>query len=101
MRCKLVHRFHFTYWYWCWWGEGKRYSKDLILAANIDKRVFARGKEAIRAEVMSKVPFLLETGGYFPGLDHVVQPDISLEAFRYYLDFLREMGGTEKVVSSQ
>ena len=79
----------------------KRYGKDLILAANIDKRVFARGKEAIRAEVMSKVPFLLETGGYFPGLDHVVPPDISLEGFRYYLDLLREIGGTEKVPQSK
>ena len=79
----------------------KRYGKALILAANIDKRVFAKGKEAIHAEVMSKVPFLLETGGYFPGLDHVVPPDISLEGFRYYLDLLREIGGTEKVARSK
>jgi uroporphyrinogen decarboxylase len=75
----------------------KKYGKDLILAANIDKRVFSKGKEAIREEVMSKVPFLLKTGGYFPGLDHIVPPDISLENFRYYINLLREIGGMEKL----
>ncbi len=75
----------------------KKYGKDLILSGNIDKRVFARGKDAIREEVMSKVPFLLETGGYFPSLDHSVPPDISLENFRYYINLLREIGGMEKL----
>ncbi|MCK4782332.1 MAG: hypothetical protein KAV87_01175 [Desulfobacteraceae bacterium] len=46
---------------------------------------------------MSKVPFLLKTGGYFPGLDHVVPPDISLEDFHYYINLLREIGGMEKL----
>ncbi len=75
----------------------KRYGKDLILCGNIDKRVFARGKGAIREEVMSKVPFLIETGGYFPGLDHAIPPDVSLENYRYFLNLLREIGGQEKL----
>ena len=75
----------------------KKYGKDIILSGNIDKRVFARGKEAIREEVMSKVPFLLETGGYFPSFDHAIPPDISLEDFRYYINLLREIGGMEKL----
>ncbi len=75
----------------------KRYGKDLTLAGNIDKRVFAKGKEAIREEVMSKVPFLLETGGYFPSLDHSIPPDISLENFRYFINLLREIGGMPKL----
>lgn len=75
----------------------KKYGKDLIIGGNIDKRVFAKGKDAIREEVMSKVPFLLETGGYFACLDHVVPPDVSLENFRYYLNLLREIGGMEKL----
>ena len=75
----------------------KKYGKDLILCGNIDKRVFAKGKDAIREEVMSKVPFLLETGGYFPGLDHAIPPDISLEDFRYFINLLREIGGKEKL----
>jgi len=75
----------------------KKYGKDLILSGNIDKRVFAKGKDAIREEVMSKVPYLLETGGYFPSLDHAIPPDISLEDFRYYINLLREIGGMEKL----
>jgi len=75
----------------------KKYGKDIILAGNIDKRVFAKGKDAIRDEIMSKVPFLIETGGYFPGLDHGTPPDISLENYRYFINLLREIGGMEKL----
>jgi uroporphyrinogen decarboxylase len=75
----------------------KKYGKELILSGNIDKRVFAQGREAIKKEVRSKVPFLLETGGYFPGLDHAIPPDISLGDFRYFINLLREIGGMEKL----
>jgi len=75
----------------------KKYGKEIILGGNIDKRVFAKGKEAIREEVMSKVPFLVKTGGYFPGLDHVIPPDISLENFRYFINLLREIDGKERL----
>jgi len=30
---------------------------------------------------VSKVPKLVETKGYFPGVDHAVPPDVSLENF--------------------
>jgi uroporphyrinogen decarboxylase len=75
----------------------KKYGKDIILGGNIDKRVFTKGKAAIKEEVMSKVPYLAETGGYFPCLDHVIPPDVSLEAFRYYINLLREIAGKEKL----
>lgn len=75
----------------------KKYGQDLILSGNIDKRVFTKGEDAIREEVMSKVPFLVKTGVYFPCLDHAVPPDVSLESFRYYLSLLREISGKEKV----
>ena len=75
----------------------KKYGKELIMSGNIDKRVFLKGKDAIREEVMSKVPFLLETGGYLPSLDHAIPPDVPLEGFRYYTNLLREIGGMEKL----
>jgi len=75
----------------------KEYGKELILGGNIDKRVFAKGKAAIREEVISKVPFLLETGGYFPCLDHIIPPDISLKNFRYYINLLWEIGDKGKL----
>jgi uroporphyrinogen decarboxylase len=75
----------------------KKYGKDLILSGNIDKRVFTRGKAAIKEEVMSKVPFLVEGGAYFPSLDHGIPPDVPLEDFRYYINLLREIGGRDKL----
>ena len=69
----------------------KEYGKDVILIGNIDKGVLARGKEAIQQEVMSKVPYLLSQGGYFPVIDHGVPPDVSFENYMYYLRLLREI----------
>jgi uroporphyrinogen decarboxylase len=75
----------------------KKYGKELILGGNIDKRVFAKGEKAIREEVLNKVPFLLETGGYFPSIDHIIPPDLSFRNFRYFVNLLREIGGKEKL----
>ena len=75
----------------------KKYGRELTLSGNIDKRVFRMGKEAIHQEVISKVPFLIETGGYFPSLDHSIPPDVSLENFRYFINLLREIGGLGKL----
>lgn len=69
----------------------KEYGKDVILIGNIDKGALARGKEPIRQEVMSKVPYLLSQGGYFPVIDHGVPPDVSFENYTYYLRLLREI----------
>ncbi|HEY82308.1 MAG TPA: hypothetical protein G4O01_03345 [Dehalococcoidia bacterium] len=75
----------------------KKYGKRLILGGNIDKRAFIKGKEALKEEVMSKVPFLCETGGYFPGLDHAIPPDVPFENFKYFINLLREIAGREKL----
>jgi hypothetical protein len=39
------------------------------------------GGEAMRAEVLRVVPPLLESGGFIPGCDHGVPPDISWPNF--------------------
>ncbi len=75
----------------------KKYGKDIVIGGNIDKRVFLKGRDAIREEVMSKVPYLVETGPYFPCLDHVVPPDVPLDGFRYYINLLREIAGKDKL----
>jgi uroporphyrinogen decarboxylase len=75
----------------------KKYGKELIMAGNIDKRALLKGKDAIKTEIMSKVPFLVKDGGYFPSLDHGIPPDIPLENFRYYVNLLREIGGLPKL----
>jgi len=75
----------------------KKYGKDLIIGGAIDKRALIKGKDAIKEEVMSKVPFLLEQGGYFPSIDHYVPPDVTFENYCYYVNLLREIGGLEKL----
>jgi len=75
----------------------KKYGKELILGGNIDKRELLKGKDAIRREVMTKVPFLLEKGGYFPSVDHMVPPDITWENYCYFIDTVREAAGLEKL----
>ncbi len=75
----------------------KKYGRDLILSGGIDKRCLLKGKDAIREEVMSKVPYLLEQGGYFPTLDHMIPPGATLENYCYYINTLREIGGLAKI----
>jgi uroporphyrinogen decarboxylase len=75
----------------------KKYGKNLIMSGTIDKRALAKGKTAIREEVMSKVPFLLEQGGYFPTVDHHVPPDITFENYCYFINLMREVAGLEKL----
>jgi len=75
----------------------KKYGKDLIIGGTIDKRALIKGKEAIREEVMSKVPFLLGQGGYLPTIDHTVPPDVTFENYCYYLNLMREVAGLAKL----
>jgi len=46
---------------------------------------------------MSKVPFLLEQGGYIPCVDHAVPPDVTFENYCYYINLMREVAGLEKL----
>jgi uroporphyrinogen decarboxylase len=69
----------------------KQYGKSLGLIGGIDKRAMAQGKAAIEQEVMSKVPFLIEAGGYIPTCDHAVPHDVSLENYKYYLALIRRI----------
>jgi uroporphyrinogen decarboxylase len=75
----------------------KKYGKNLILSGNIDKRALIKGREAIQEEVMSKVPFLLEQGGYLPTVDHHVPPDVTFENYCYYINLMREVAGLKKL----
>jgi uroporphyrinogen decarboxylase len=67
----------------------RKYGRDLIIQGAIDKRALAKGKEEIDREVLSKVPWLCLQGGYFPQVDHLVPPDVSLENYTYYSKLLR------------
>ena len=67
------------------------FGHDLVMMGGIDKRVLARDKKAIEAELLYKVPDLIEDGGYLPGIDHAVPPDVPYENWLFYLEFKRKL----------
>jgi uroporphyrinogen decarboxylase len=64
---------------------------NLALLGGINKQVLSRGKEEIKKEILGKVPKMLESGGYFPSVDHLIPADVPFENFCYYMEILREI----------
>jgi uroporphyrinogen decarboxylase len=69
----------------------RKYGNRLALMGGIDKRVLARDKKRIEAELTSKLPYLLSTGGYIPFVDHNIPPDIPFANFEYYMELKKEL----------
>jgi uroporphyrinogen decarboxylase len=69
----------------------REFGRDLLMWGGVDKRVLARGEADIRAELLRKLPPLLEDGGYLPQLDHLAPPDIPYRNWLYYLDCKRRL----------
>ena len=69
----------------------KQYGRDLLIWGGIDKRALAKDKRAIEDEVHSKVPFMLEHGGYIPGIDHAVPHDVSYQNYLYYRELITKL----------
>ena len=67
----------------------RREFPNFRILGGIDKREIAKGKAAIDLEL--KLPFMFKSGGYIPGMDHHVHPDVSYEDFQYYLCKCREI----------
>ena len=66
----------------------KKFGRDLIIGGGMDKRILAWGDhKAIDAMVDAKREVILE-GGYIPGCDHALPPDISWGNFLYYREKL-------------
>jgi len=62
----------------------KQYGRDLIMGGGVDKRILAAGdRRAIDVMIDEKRDLMLE-GGYVPGCDHAIPPDIPWEAFVHY-----------------
>lgn len=69
----------------------RTYGKDFVIWGGIDKRTLELSKKEIEQEVLSKLPVMLETGGYIPMLDHEPQPGIPFENFCYYRQLIRKI----------
>ena len=50
-------------------------------------------KEYNEDEVESKVPWMIERGGYIPQVNHGVPPDVSWDSFCYFNALLRKTLG--------
>jgi len=68
--------------------EIRRQYPEVLIWVGIDKRVLLKGKEAVRREVMDKVPALWEKGGFIPSIDHAVPPCPQAN-FEYFLELVR------------
>ncbi|MGQ9556178.1 MAG: uroporphyrinogen decarboxylase family protein, partial [Anaerolineae bacterium] len=69
----------------------KQYGRDVLLYGNISRQALMDGPEAVEREVYSKVPWLMEQGGFIPAVDDMILPDISFRAFMRYVELIREM----------
>jgi len=79
------------------WGSDplearKRFGKQLRIAGGFSKRILARGKDAIAAEIDRLAP-LVEQGGFIPFCDHRVPPDVSLENYLFYVERAKQVWG--------
>lgn len=66
----------------------QKYGKTLAFQGGIDKREI-RSKERTFIEVMKKVPWLIEQGGYLPRVDHGVPPDVPLRSYLYMTELIK------------
>ena len=69
----------------------EKYGRKLVLWGGIDKRVLSKDKAAIEHELKRKVPQMIDSGGYIPGVDHTVPPDVPFENYKFYTELLREL----------
>jgi hypothetical protein len=71
----------------------KKFGKSLCLAGGLDKIEIAKGKQAIEKELRTKIPPLLEQGGYIPHIDHAIDPAISWDNMQYYMELKLKLIG--------
>ena len=66
------------------------YGERLMMVGNISRGALMAGKKAVEKEFKSKVPPLVEHGGYIPAVDDMIMPDISFESYRHYIALVRD-----------
>jgi len=71
----------------------RTYGKQIAFKGGIDKRIMARGGKELEQHVMSIVPEMYKLGGYIPGCDHGVPPDISWKNFVEFGRLLAKLSG--------
>jgi hypothetical protein len=70
----------------------RQFGRQMAYRGGIDKRALAAGGQIMRDEVLRVAP-LIADGGYIPGCDHGVPPDISWPNFVEYTRLLAQLTG--------
>ena len=70
----------------------RRFGRRMAYHGGVDKRCMAKGGKVIEAE-LDRVAPVVRDGGYVPGCDHGVPPDISWPDFIHYSRRLGELTG--------
>ena len=73
------------------YAELRRDYPDVLLIGGIDATVLAGDRDAIRTEVMAKVPTLLAGGRYLPALDDNPRANVPYQNYSYFNKLLREV----------
>jgi len=71
---------------------GRRYPQ-LHIRGGIDKRVLAKGPDAIDSMLQHIMPAMVKRGRYIPCCDHAVPDDVSLANYMHYRKRLVQMDG--------
>jgi len=67
----------------------REFGHDMAFRGGVDKRAMARGGEALRTEI-ARIRPVVEDGGFIPGCDHGVPPDVS---WTNYVETVRLLAG--------
>lgn len=63
---------------------------QICVIGGMDKMALMRDKAAIDFALHSLIP-TMESGGFIPGVDHLVPPTVSFQNYRYFCDKRREL----------
>ena len=72
-------------------GIREEFGKDLRLIGGIDLDTLRSSKASIKKEIETKVPPLIEQGGFIPLADGRVRADVPFENYCYYRGLLRRI----------
>jgi uroporphyrinogen-III decarboxylase len=72
--------------------EYRRLYPGIGIIGGLDKNALAANKKAIHSE-LDKAQRMLAAGGYVPGFDHMIPPNIPWENYKYAVNELRRMIG--------
>jgi uroporphyrinogen decarboxylase len=70
----------------------RRFGRQIAYRGGVDKRAMARGRSAVEVELQRLEP-VVRDGGFIPGCDHAVPPDVSWPDYVSYGRLLARMTG--------